>query len=138
MCRPGRRYDIKIEIRGNSVKGYLDSKLIQEVSDTCANVKSVCTSAARDDKSGDIILKVVNASSQSLETQINLKGAGKLTGKGKAIMLTSATLDENTFEEPMKISPKLNMIQFSGNILIRSFPGNSLTIIRLATAGGKK
>ena len=59
---PDRWYDVKIEIRGNSVKGYLDGKLVQEVSDTRANVKSLCASASRDDKSGDIILKVVNAS----------------------------------------------------------------------------
>jgi alpha-L-arabinofuranosidase len=36
----GSWYDIKIEIRGNNVKGYLDGKLIQEVADTRANVKS--------------------------------------------------------------------------------------------------
>ena len=46
---PGRWYDIKIEIRGNSVKGYLDGKLVQEVSDTRANVSSLCASASRDD-----------------------------------------------------------------------------------------
>ena len=135
----GRWYDIKIELRGNSVKGYLDGKLVQEVGDSRTSVKSLCASAARDDKSGDVILKVVNASFESLETQIDLKGAGTLTGSGKAIVLTSGSpLDENTLEEPTKVSPKTEMVQFSGNILTRSFPGNSLTVIRLATSAGKK
>jgi alpha-L-arabinofuranosidase len=135
----GKWYDIKIEIRGNSVKGYLDGKLVQKVADDRINVKSLCASAARDDKSGDIIVKVVNASSESLQTQIDLRGAGKLTGSGKAIVLTSTNqLDENTLDEPTKVSPKTEMLQFSGKILKRSFPGNSLTIIRLTTAGPKK
>jgi alpha-L-arabinofuranosidase len=135
----GRWYDIKIEIRGNSVKGYLDGKLVQEVGDSRTNVKSLCASAARDDKSGDVILKVVNASSELLEAKIDLKDAGTLTGNGKAIVLTSGSpLNENTLAEPTKVSPKTEMVQFSGNILTRSFPGNSLTVIRLATSAGKK
>jgi alpha-L-arabinofuranosidase len=135
----GRWYDIKIELRGNSVKGYLDGKLVQKVADSRTSVKSLCASAARDDGSGDVILKVVNASSESLETRIDLKGTGTLTGSGKAIVLTSgSSLDENTLEEPMKVSPKTEMVQFSGNFLTRSFPGNSLTVIRLTTSAGKK
>lgn len=130
----GRWYDVKIEIRGNSVKGYLDRKLVQEVSDNRANVKSLCASASRNEKSGDIILKVVNAASVQVKTQIDLKGAETLTGKGIAMVLTSASpLDENTLEEPTKVSPKTEKVKFPGNTLIRSFPGNSLTVIRIQT-----
>ena len=135
----GRWYDIKIVLKSGTVKGYLDGKLLQEVGDSRIAVKSLCACAASDEKSGDIILKIVNASSKSLATQINLQGAGALIGKGKVIMLTSASpLDENTLEEPTKVFPKTEMIKFSGNNLQHSFPGNSLTIIRLTTAVPKK
>jgi alpha-L-arabinofuranosidase len=135
----GRWYDIKIVIRGTNVKGYLDGELLQEVGDARTAVKSLCASAARDEKSGDIILKVVNASSQSLETQIDLNGAGIFTGSGKAIVLTSASpLDENTLENPMKVSPKDEELIISGDTITRSFSGNSLTIIRIPTVGRKK
>ncbi len=40
-------------------------------------VKSLCASAARDEKSGDIILKVVNASAEALKIKIDLKGSRK-------------------------------------------------------------
>jgi alpha-L-arabinofuranosidase len=131
---PDRWYDVRIEIRGNAVKGYLDGKLIQEVSDNRANVKSLCASAARDDKSGDIILKIVNASNAPVKTQIDLQGTANFTGSGDATILTSASpLDENTLEEPTRVSPKTEMVKVSGAMLKRSFPGNSLTIIRLAT-----
>jgi alpha-L-arabinofuranosidase len=136
---PGRWYDIKIEIRGNTVKGYLDGKLVQEVADTRANVESLCASAARDDKNGDLILKVVNTAAEPVQTQINLIGAESLSGSGKAIVLTSASpLDENTLEEPTKVSPKTEMVNFSGTTLTRSFPGNSFTVIRFAASGEKK
>ena len=131
-------YDIKIVINGNSVKGYLDSKLIQEVGDDRSSVKSLCASAALDDKSGDIILKVVNASSESLQTEIDLKGAVQLSGNGKAIVLTSASpLDENTSEEPTKVSPKSEKVKFIGNAITRVFPGNSLTVIRIPVPSRK-
>jgi alpha-L-arabinofuranosidase len=135
---PGRWYDIKIEILGNTVKGYLDGKLVQEVSDTKTNVKSLCASAARDGKTGDIILKIVNASSEPVETQIDLKGAGKLSGTGKAVVLTSASpLDENTLEEPTKVAPKNETVMLSGSAIRRSFAGNSFTVIRLPASGKK-
>lgn len=139
QIEPNRWYDIRIEIRGNSVKGYLDGKLIQEVGDSRTSAKSLIASAERDDKSGDIILKIVNASSESLQTQIDLKGAGKLSGNGQAIVLTSESpLDENTLEEPTKVSPKTETVKISGATIEHSFPGNSLTIIRLTTFGENK
>jgi alpha-L-arabinofuranosidase len=133
-----RWYNVKLEIHGNSVKGYLDGKLVQEVADTRANVKSICASAARDDQSGDLILKVVNTASKPCKTQIDLKGAGMLSGIGKATVLASASpLDENTLEEPTKISPKTEMVKFSGTTLTRSFPGNSFTVVRISTSNKK-
>jgi alpha-L-arabinofuranosidase len=118
-----------------SVKGYLDGKLVQEVGDDRMSVKSLCASAALDEVSGDIILKVVNASAQLLETQIDLKGAKGLAVSGKAIVLTSRSpLDENTLDEPTKVAPKTETIQVSGSAFKRSFPGNSLTVIRIPIA----
>ncbi|MDP4208148.1 MAG: alpha-L-arabinofuranosidase C-terminal domain-containing protein [Bacteroidota bacterium] len=130
----GRWYDVKLDISENVVKGYLDGKLVQEVSNNNLNTKGVCASASRDDKTGDIIVKVVNTASKPVKSTINLSGAGTLTGIGKAIVLTSASaLDENTLELPTKVAPKTEALKFSGTALTHSLPGNSLTIIRLST-----
>ena len=129
-----RWYDIKVEVKGGTIKAYLDGKLIQEISTPNLKTSSVSVSAANDELSGDIILKIVNAAAGAVKTEINLSGAEKLTGKGKAIVLTSASpLDENTMEQPTKVSPKTENVKFSGTTLTRSFPGNSLTILRLET-----
>jgi alpha-L-arabinofuranosidase len=135
----GKWLEIKIELRGNSIKGYIDGKLVQELSDKAVDVKNINVSAARDDKSGDIILKVVNSSSDPVKTQINLIGASNLAGTGKAIILSSASpFDENTLDTPAKVSPKTEIVKISGTTIKRSFPGNSLTIIRLAASGENK
>ena len=132
--QPGRWYDVKIELRGTSVKAYLDGKLIQEVSADNLKVKGIISSASRDDKTGDVILKVVNVTDKNVKTEIDLKGANALTGNGKAIVLTSSSpLDENTLDEPTKVSPKAESLKYSGSKITRSFPANSLTILRLAT-----
>jgi alpha-L-arabinofuranosidase len=128
----GRWYDVKIEIRGSSVKGYLDGKLVQELADNSANVKSICASAALDEKTGDIILKVVNTATYAVKSSIELKGAASLPENYTATVLTSASpLDENTLEQPWKVSPKTTVLKLSGKNLRHSFPGNSLTVIRI-------
>lgn len=131
----GNWYDIRIEIKGGNVKAYFGNKLIQEITEIEANIKSLCTSASLDNKTGDIILKVVNVSRNSVKAQITLKEAKSLTGKGTAIVLTSASpLDENTLDNPIKVSPKAETLKFSGSVIKRSFPGNSFTVVRLQTS----
>ena len=130
----GHWYEVKIEIIGNNAKAYLDGKLVQEISDQTLAVKSLIMSVVKDVKSGDVILKVVNASAKAIKTQIDLKDAKTFSGEGKAIVLTSASpLDENTLEEPKKVYPKTEDVKLTGACCKRIFPGNSLTVIRLST-----
>ena len=114
------------------MKCWLDGQQIHDVNyDTTSKVPSIYSVAAADTKTGDLIIKVVNANSKPLETEINLNGA-KLSGQGTAIVLTSESgADENSLAEPTKVSPKTETVGFSGATLKRSFPGNSLTILRL-------
>jgi len=128
----GRWYDVKLEIKGSTVKGYIDGKLVQEVSPATLEAKALNVSAMKDDKSGDIIVKVVNSAYSPISTKIALNGATGLTGKGSATVLTSpSSLDENTLENPKKVSPKTEAVKFKGNVIARSFPANSLTVLRL-------
>jgi alpha-L-arabinofuranosidase len=79
-------------------------------------------------------MKVVNASEAPLETKLDLTGAKNLTGRGTAIVLTSASgKDENSLAEPTKVSPKSEPVSFTGTTFTRSFPGNSFTVFRLKT-----
>ena len=100
---------------------------------TATNTGSLYATAAAEKDSGDLIVKVVNGRANALETELTLAGA-TLSGKGMAMVLTSDNpQDENSLAEPMKVSPKTEAVNFSGNTLTRAFPGNSLTVLRLKT-----
>ena len=131
----GRWYDLKVVVSGKNVKCYLDGAVIHDLDfESGGNVASLYAAAATDEKSGDVIVKIVNANASPLETQVDLAGAKNLTGQGTAIVLTSENgEDENSLAEPAKVSPKSEPVQFTGATIKRSFPGNSFTVLRLKT-----
>ncbi len=130
----GRWYDIRVEIVGNRVKCFLDNQLVHEVVDVAPDkIASLYACAAKDERTGDVILKVVNVNPKPMETQIFLDGAN-LTGQGTATVLSSASgTDENSLENPTKVSPKTESVKMLGTTVTRQFPGNSFTILRLKT-----
>lgn len=132
----GRWYDLRVELTGARVKCYLDGRLVHDVvSDSGGRLTSLYACASRDDRSGDLIAKVVNANPQPLQTRIELAGASNLTGQGTAIELTSSSgADENSLAEPRKVSPRSEAISCTGATLTRTLPGNSLTVLRFNTA----
>ncbi len=131
----GRWYDIKLTVAGNHVQCWLDGQLIHDVDfDSGGKINSLYATAATDAASGDLIVKVVNASAGQLETELVLSGASNLSGKGAVTVLTSESpADENSLDNPTKVSPKTEAVNFSGTTLTRAFPGNSFTVLRLQT-----
>src|ERR1019366_3343999 len=133
-----RWYDLMVVVSGKNVKCYLDGEIIHDTDyDAGGKITSLYAVAATDAKSGDLIVKIVNANPQPLETEVDLPGAKNLAGKGTVTVLTSENAaDENSLENPMKVSPKTEPINFTGTSLKRSFPGNSFTVLRLQTKLG--
>jgi alpha-L-arabinofuranosidase len=126
----GRWYDLKIEVRDRTIRGYLDGTLVQER--TLPRIDRVLAISGRDDRTGDIIVKVVSSVSDSQTMTVDLKGVAKLASQGSVTVLTSANpLDENTFEDPTKVAPKTTPLSVKGTSFVHSFPASSLTIIRL-------
>jgi alpha-L-arabinofuranosidase len=128
----GKWYDIKVVTRGRSIKCYLDGKLVHDVNQGAVN--PLYASATRDEKSGDVIVKVVNTSAGAVEAIIDLKGAQQVASTAQVIVLASANpADENSLAEPTKVAPKSMSQQISGSNFIRTFPGNSLTVLRIGS-----
>ena len=125
----GRWYDIKIECLGAHVRCYLDGKLIHDVSRE--PLQSLYASASRVKKSGELILKVVNGNSQPLATDINLKGLSKVKTATAIVLTSTSELDENTLDEPTKVVPKTQTLNVTGPSFRQTFPGNSVTVLRL-------
>jgi alpha-L-arabinofuranosidase len=130
----GRWYDLKVQVQGFSVRCWLDGKLIHEITLPRQTAQVLYASATRDDQSGDIILKVVNAASVPVSTTIALDGAKRLSNSGTAAVLTAnSPWAENSLENPTWVCPKTDTFTFQGETLRRTFPGNSVTVLRLKT-----
>ena len=126
----GRWYDIRIELAGSNIKCYLDGKLVHDVQSP--SMKALHASATRERSSGDIILKVVNASSQALATDIGFSGVARITGPARAMVLTSEKpTDENSLTNPSKVVPIAQSMDVAGSSIHHQFPGNSVTVIRV-------
>ena len=126
----GKWYDIRVELNGRKIKCYLDGQLIHDV--PYQPMRALHASATQVTGQGEVILKVVNASDRDQDTQINLRGVKQVGPKAQAIVLTSAhATDENTLEEPTKVAPVSKTIDNAGTSFRHTFPGNSLTVIRL-------
>lgn len=128
-----RWYDIRVETKGNNVKCFLDNKLIHDVS--LPPIQSLYVSASRVDPTGEVLLKVVNAADFPIATEIDLQGIARVKGSSQATVLTSASsTDENTLDEPGKVVPITSSFKVQGSKFERSFPGNSVTVLRLKTS----
>jgi alpha-L-arabinofuranosidase len=124
----GRWHDIRIELAGSSIKCYLDGKLVHDAN--TPRMKSLHASATREKSSGDIILKVVNASDQALATDIGFRGIARLTGPARALVLTAdKPTDENSLASPSKVAPVTLGIDAGESAIRHTFPGNSVSVI---------
>lgn len=128
----GRWYDIRVEVRDRTVRGYLDGRLIQER--TLPRIDKVLAISGRDGVTGDIILKVVNSAPEAAPMRVTITGAPTLGTDATVTVLTSDNpFDENTFEQPMKVAPKTSTIRVTGPAIAHTFPAHSLTILRIRT-----
>jgi alpha-L-arabinofuranosidase len=125
-------YDLKLEVTGDRVRGYVDGKL---VTDATAPKEitgpAVYAQGSYVDASHELILKVVNISKDPLDATINLKGAGEIGSSGKAWVLTGNAKDVNSIEEPTKIAPKEEDVTGASTSFKRTFAPYSLTLIRM-------
>ena len=88
-------------------------------------------SAVKDANTKEIIVKLVNASANSQDVNIDLKG-GKLVEKGTKTTLTSPNLDDvNSFESPKKISPIEGEFKLKGDKALISLLPHSVTVLKL-------
>jgi alpha-L-arabinofuranosidase len=93
---------------------------------------SFFVSAARDDAASEIILKAVNGSSEPVETVVDLEGVATVSPTAQSIVLSCANLaDQNSFENPAKVSPKSAALENVKPQFSYSFGPRSLTVLRV-------
>ena len=121
----GHWYDVRLERRGDEVRGYLDDRLVQTLRETGA--PDLTAVAGVDEKAKELVVKVVNGSDAPRPMTLDFTGA-QLATSGRAIVLTGPSLlAENTFAAPEAVAPVES--RFSGRSF--TFAPRSVTVLRL-------
>jgi alpha-L-arabinofuranosidase len=95
-------------------------------------VQRIYASAARDNQTHEIILKVVNPGDAATDTEINLAGVANVDAAAKCVVLAGSSLaDVNSFDEPRKIAPLESQMAVAGSRFQRNFTPHSFTVLRL-------
>jgi alpha-N-arabinofuranosidase len=88
--------------------------------------------AAWDDKTREIIFKIVNSSAEARKVDIQLKGARKLLRVANLVTLSSPQgSDVNSFEKPEQIKPVESSMEVKGNSIQLPLAAKSLTIVKI-------
>lgn len=128
----GQWYDLRLEVRGRTVRGYVNGELLNEA--TYPRIDTVLAIAGRDNRTGEIIIKALNTGPDAAAVTFDLAGATRVAARGQLITLSSANPnDENSFESPRKIVPVTSPVTGLGQTFTRTLPPYSLSIVRVGT-----
>ena len=126
----GRWYDLELEVKGHTVRGYVDGKFVMEVTDEPHRpTATTFASASYINASGELIVKVVNTGATPLETEIHVKAANQI-GNGKAIVISGEPLAVNSIANPTNVVPKEESLTNAAASFSRTFPPYSVTLLR--------
>ncbi|MGY1581695.1 alpha-L-arabinofuranosidase C-terminal domain-containing protein [Streptomyces sp. MN13] len=125
----GRAYDIDIKVRGRQVGFYLDGQLWGSFTDDkpAEPFRQVVT---EDRRTGELIVKVVNAQSTAARTAVDLGGA-KVSSRARVTTLAADPEDVNT-ETDTPVTPVKSTFTGVAGKFTYTFPANSVTFLRIA------
>jgi alpha-L-arabinofuranosidase len=126
----GRWYDIRVEIDGNKVAGYVDDELIVETELRGITMPGLFTTASMDDNSGEMIVKIVNTSSEPETANLSL-GDFNADGAELIQMKSVRGTAENTLDNPTTVYPTSKHISLEGTAPQFYVPPFSLNILRI-------
>ncbi|MFG2799069.1 alpha-L-arabinofuranosidase C-terminal domain-containing protein [Streptomyces pseudovenezuelae] len=124
----GRAYDIDVKVRGRQVTLYLDGQEWGSFTDDkpAEPFRQVVT---RDLKTGELIVKVVNAQDSAARTAVDLGGA-KVASRARVTTLTAAP-DAVNSETSTAVAPVRSTFDGVAGKFSYTFPANSVTFLRI-------
>ncbi len=92
------------------------------------------TSASLDERTGEVIVKVVNTASAAKEVRVSLAGANNVGKTGKAFVLESTDLRaENSLDNPTRVAPVERQVSISSGEFAYTLTPQSLTVLRISS-----
>ncbi len=131
----GRWYDIRLVIGVDKVDCYLDGELLM----TYTPPPKIFALAGKEERTGEIILKLVNAGPDAVKTKINIAG---LEGIPSRAMLSSLSAPgdqvENSFAQPGQYTPVSRQIVIDPENPEVEWPAFSINVLRIKPIGKSK
>jgi alpha-N-arabinofuranosidase len=124
---PTVNYYVQKMFSTNQGELYFDNAVSTDEKDT-----ALAASCVQDIKSGDVILKLVNASEASKTISIDLSGFAQLNPEAEQTILSGSADSENTLDNPQSIVPVKSIVKVSKKFNYDA-PSFSLTVIRIKT-----
>jgi alpha-L-arabinofuranosidase len=129
--KTGEEYKIKVVVAGDKISCYINDKLTNEVVEKKVDT-DIFTSSSYDEKTGDLIVKVVNTSDEAKKVKININSSKKIDSNAKIEYITGDNSSMvNSFEDPEAISIKDKTIDNASKSFDYDADKNSVSVIRL-------
>lgn len=122
-------YDIKIVVTPELTTLYVDGKEITS-GKPFAQTRHFCQ-AGYDEQAGELIIKVVNGTNEPYRRNFDIANATTIAPIGKVIKLSGNAEEENTFEQPTKLSPQTTLFGKFDKQFSYEFEPMSFTILRI-------
>lgn len=121
-------YEIELQVKNGEVECLLDGKHLMSYREP----DKFFSLAGKDEKTGEIILKVVNAYGTAMTTTVDFRGKGKVESSGKVITISAEASDkENSLEFPQKYVPVEENFNSFAPVFDYTFKPYSITILRI-------
>ncbi len=121
---------MKVEVSGRQVTCYLDGKVIHRVRRQA--LPAVAATAGLTAKGDELIVKMVNADGNALDTLVSLRGLPKVQSTARMYRLTGrGPNEENSFAEPQNVAIQEHTVKGIGPEFRHTFPAYSVTVLRV-------
>jgi alpha-L-arabinofuranosidase len=128
----GRQYDVRVQVRGRTVTLFLDGQKWGEFTDS-QKIEPFRQVVTRDKRTGELIVKVVNAQADAASTTIEVSGAN-VERSARVTTLQGDPDDVNT-QYASPIAPRESRVDVAGSFSY-TFQPYSVTFIRIKTRSG--
>jgi alpha-L-arabinofuranosidase len=133
VIETGRTYDLKIEVQGRTVTGYVDGVQAFTFEDKAA-VEPLYQVVTRDEETGEVTLKVVNAQAEAVTTDVALEGRN-LRSRGEVTTIACDPGCDNMLGQDQVVYPTTEEVKGLGNEFTYEFEPYSVTFITLKPQG---
>lgn len=125
----GKWYDVRVDVTGDGADCYLDGKFVQTFK--YGSPREIFAAAGR--AGDDVIVKLINGTSQPRVTTVTLDG---LAGESREATVDTLTHNdpyaENSLDAPTKVVPVRSTLKIDSNTADMTLPAQSVTVLRVS------